>query len=641
MTHNLLKELNEKQREAVLASEGPVLILAGPGSGKTRVLTHRIAYLVDEKKIDPEQILAVTFTNKAADEMRVRIRALFSEGGTRASRLPFIGTFHAFAVQILRAHANILGYFPSFSIFDEDDALGLLKEVMKENSVNAKQFAPGILINTISRLKNELVSPEQYAKDTGLTDLFPKILHLTYSAYQKRLKDANAMDFDDLLTNVCALFSARPEIKNRYRERFRYINIDEYQDVNHAQYTLVRDLALGHRNIAVVGDDAQAIYGWRGADMRNILNFEKDWPDARVVVLDQNYRSTQIILDAARMIIEKNPAQKKKNLWTENGAGSPIDVGVAENEQEEAHFIASEIEKLQEKKYRLKDMVVLYRTNAQSRAIEESFLEKKIPYRIIGGVRFYQRKEIKDIIAYLRMLVNPADFVSLKRVINVPTRGIGKIALLSYLARGNRQAYSAKPEPPAVTKFENLISALRKELNTRTASSLIKEIIKQIRYKDYLDDLSSNAQERWENVQEFVSLAAKYDEMPQEEGLKRLLEDVALLTDADETNRGENTVYLMTLHAAKGLEFPIVFIAGLEEGIFPHSRSLFNPQELEEERRLCYVGLTRAKDRVFLSFALRRMRFGSQEVNPPSRFLSELPEEHMKFREDISVIDIS
>lgn len=640
MEHHLVRELNPKQREAVLASKGPVLILAGPGSGKTRVLTHRVAYLIDAEKIRPEHILAVTFTNRAAGEMRTRIQLLFEKTSFRAEELPFIGTFHAFGVKILRAHANKLGFFPAFTIFDEDDSLSLFKEVMKNQNINSKQFAPGILLHTISRLKNELTDPEQYAAETGLSDLFPRILHQTYAAYQKRLKEANAMDFDDLLMNVCVLFAKFPEIKKRYQDQFQYINVDEYQDVNHAQYTLVRDLALGHQNIAVVGDDAQAIYGWRGADMRNILNFEKDWPDAKVIILDQNYRSTQIILNAARTIIEKNPAQKKKELWTENKEGFPVEVGVAENEREEAFFISEEIKNQLTHGHMFKDIVILYRTNSQSRAIEESFLEKKIPYRIIGGVKFYQRKEIKDIIAYLRVLSNPADFVSLKRIINVPTRGIGKATFLSYAAHLG-SARETQKKIPSIEKFKTLLGDLRKELETRSPSAFLKELIKKTEYKEYLDDGSPHAEERWENIEEFVNLSAKYNEMSGREGIGKLLEDVALFSDTDDNKQNENSVYLMTLHAAKGLEFPIVFIAGMEEGIFPHARSIFNPQELEEERRLMFVGLTRAKKRIFLSFALRRMRFGSEEVNPPSRFLSEIPEEYLKFREDIATIDIS
>lgn len=630
----LLLGLNDKQKEAVLAAEGPVLILAGPGSGKTRVLTHRVAYLI-EKGVRPENILAVTFTNRAAEEMRARIGALTSNQLLVTS---FIGTFHSLAARILRIHAPKIGYLKNFTILDEDDSLGLVKEVMKELEINPKQFPAGIMANRISNLKSELASPAILAEGTGLEDLFPKTLHRIYAAYQRRLFDSNSMDFDDLLMNVCLLFEKRPEVLASYQNLFRYINVDEWQDTNRAQYALVSQLAKKSRNLAVVGDDAQAIYSWRGADFRNISDFEKDWPDAKVIILDQNYRSTQIVLDAAKSVISRNRLQKEKNLWTDKKSGESISLMAAENEHFEAEFILSSIQELLRQGRALKDMVVLYRTNAQSRALEEVLLEHNFPYKIIGGVKFYQRKEVKDILAYARFLINPKDILSLKRIINVPARGIGKSALLAYLNNGSA---SVLKQPPALERFDRLIKDLEETAITRKTTDFLKQLLKRINYREYLDDSSQNADERWENAQELVSLAKKYDDITPPHGLEKMLEDVALASDTDNIETKKNVLNMMTLHAAKGLEFPIVFIAGMEEGIFPHSRSLFSPPELEEERRLMFVGLTRAKEKIYLSFALRRTRFGSTEANMPSRFLSEIPEHLIEVSEDISTIEVS
>ena len=625
---NLMQDLNPQQKEAVLSTEGPVLILAGPGSGKTKTLTHRIAHLI-QQGIPPSDILAVTFTNKAAEEMRNRIASLI---GAPLDTL-FMGTFHSFAVKILRAHATKLKFTPGFTIFDDDDSLSLLKEVIKEVGVNPKQFSPGMIAATISRLKNELLTPSRYEEESGTADLYPRTILRAYTRYQERLGEINAMDFDDLLMNVCLLFEEHPDVLSSYQRLLRYIHVDEYQDVNHAQYVMMRDLATAHRNIAVVGDDAQAIYGFRGADYQNILNFERDWPEAKVVVLEQNYRSTQIILDAAKNVISKNRLQKEKALWTDRPEGEQIELVPAENEREEARFVVSAIQELLQKKYSPLDIAILYRTNSQSRIMEEAFLAEKIPYQIIGGIRFYQRKEVKDILAYLRYLSNPKDLISLKRIINVPTRGIGKVMLLEYLER--------RAMRPPVEEFERLVSGFREKLAILDTTTLLKELLKTIRYQEYLDDGSPNAQERWENVQELVSLARRYNSLPPPQGIEKLLEDVALMSDSDAMEDKSRVIRLMTLHAAKGLEFPVVFLVGMEEGIFPHSRSLFNPQELEEERRLCYVGLTRAKDKLYLSFALRRIHFGSTQVNPPSRFLSEIPEHLIELREEpLTTIEI-
>lgn len=672
----ILKNLNPKQKEAVLSTGGPILILAGPGSGKTATLTARIVYLI-AKGVPPESVLAITFTNKAAEEMRARIAALCGQNQefeiknqdaarTKFSILnskflngaaaPFIGTFHSFALRILRQHAAKLGYLKNFTVYDEDDSLGLLKEVMKDLEINPKQFAPGAIANVISGLKSELVTPEEYSSREGLADLFPKMVQRVYTEYQKRLRDSNAMDFDDLIMNACLLFEKYPAILAAYQERFRYINVDEWQDTNIAQYMLLTKLAQKYRNIAVVGDDAQSIYGWRNADYRNIFNFERDFPEAKTVVLDQNYRSTQIILDAAKEVISRNRLQKKKDLWTERGGGEPLSVVPVENELMEAGFVVDTMENLIRQGYGLKDMVVLYRTNAQSRALEEALLKRNFPYKIVGGIKFYQRKEIKDILAYLRYLANPNDLMSLKRIINVPPRGIGKSAFLNYLGSSPPSAGedkggggknlsslhipyraeegSPRRKHPHLENFDRLIENLREEIQRRRASDFLKFLLKKLNYREYLDDSSPNSEERWENVQELVNLAAKYNDLTPPAGIEKLLEDAALISEADNIETEGNVVNLMTLHAAKGLEFPVVFIVGMEEGIFPHSRALFDPQELEEERRLCYVGLTRAKDKVFLSFAMRRTHFGSIQANPPSRFLSEIPEHLVEIRDE-------
>ena len=644
MEHPLLTGLNEKQRTAVLATEGPVLILAGPGSGKTRVLTHRIAYLISQGT-HPDSILAVTFTNKAAQEMKERISTLVSGLHPPVPILPFVGTFHAFCVRILRAHAGKLGRMPNFSIFDTDDSLSIMKEVLKEATINPKQFAPGMLLHAISGLKNELISPERYAEESGISDLFPKTLHEAYTAYQKKLRDANAMDFDDLIGETVRLFTQEPAIIAAYQDRYRYIHVDEYQDVNTAQYALTRLLAARERNIAVVGDDAQAIYSFRGADFRNILNFEHDWPDATIIVLDQNYRSTQVILDAAAGVIAKNRMQKDKHLKTDKTAGDLIRVAALVNERAEAEFVADSISDhtTQGSQTRKSDIVILYRTNAQSRALEEAMLNANIPYKIIGNVRFYQRKEVKDILAYVRFALNRGDTVSLKRIINTPARGIGKQTLLSYLAAYQTPQGIASLEgrgASALQKFDALAREITQECRTRSATDFLKYLVKRIRYREHLEEMGKNADERWENIEELVNIGRKYNDLEAPTGLQNILEDVALAGDQDDVEYEADAVHLMTFHAAKGLEFKTVFMVGLEEGVFPHARSLFNPAELEEERRLCYVGITRAKEHVTLTYALSRTHFGSIQVNPPSRFLTEIPTHLTEAQEEIGIITV-
>lgn len=627
---DFLDDLNPKQKEAVLSTEGPILILAGPGSGKTKTLTARVSHLLS-RGIAPENILAVTFTNRAAGEMLDRIKKIVGDKGNLLN----LGTFHSVAAKILRAYAVPLGYTRNFSIFDDDDSLSLIKEIMKEEEINPKQFSPGMVQNTISHLKNELTGVESYGESAGAVDYFPRTIHRIYDAYQRRLKEANAMDFDDLLFNAVILLEKYPEVLDSLQEKFRYINVDEYQDVNQAQYVFVKKLAERHGNIAVVGDDAQAIYGFRGADFRNILNFEKDWPNARIVVLDQNYRSTQVILDASSSVISKNTLQKDKALWTKKQGGETISVVPVETERKEAEFVIDKIKEIVRQGRSLNDTVILYRTNAQSRVLEEKLLEENLPYKIVGGVRFYQRREIKDLLAYLRLLVNPKDLVSLKRVINIPARGIGPKSLLLFLQNQPEIGIGANKKAEAgITDFKNTMEDLRRILTENPASAVIKHLLKIIGYKEYLEDETQKSEERWQNVEEFVNLTKSYDHFAPPSGIEKLLEDAALMSDTEEGENQKEKVHLMTLHAAKGLEFPVVFMVGLEEGIFPHSRALQSAQELEEERRLCYVGLTRAKEKVFITFALRRTHFGSIQANSPSRFLAEIPEHLLEVTEE-------
>ncbi len=627
---SLSAELNPKQREAVLSTEGPLLIIAGPGAGKTKTLTHRIAHLI-RGGTTPEQILAVTFTNKAAEEMKQRVRALLPNSNLQPPTSLFIGTFHSFAARILRSHAQRIGYGPRFAIFDDDDSLAAVKDAMKELDIDPKRYAPGAIAHIISSLKGELKDAEAYAEENDIAEPFPGIVHSVLVAYDQRLRQANAMDFDDLLVNAVRLLRTCPDILEKYQNQFRYIHVDEYQDTNHSQYVLTRMLAEKYGNIAVVGDDAQSIYSFRGADMRNILNFERDWPEAKVVVLDQNYRSTQVILDAASTVIAKNPSQKEKRLWTERGGGEPIELVPVENERAEARVVADKIQELARRGVAAGEVVILYRTNAQSRPFEEAFLERGIAYKIIGGIKFYQRQEIKDILAYSRVVANPSDTLSLKRIINVPARGIGPKAAAAYAARPllGHAAPSGQPEQKplsAVRQFEKLMAELKAAGNELPPSLFFRYLLEKIRYREHLEERADNPEERWENVQELVSVASSYDQHASPEGLVKFLEDIALMSDTDEAGPEQGVVRMMTLHAAKGLEFGAVFLVGLEEGIFPHARSLFDPRELEEERRLCYVGLTRAKENVFLSFAFTRLRFGSIQANLPSRFLSEIPQ---------------
>jgi DNA helicase II / ATP-dependent DNA helicase PcrA len=639
MKINILEKLNESQREAVTTTEGPVLIIAGAGSGKTRALTHRVAYLICEKKVRPGSILAVTFTNKAAQEMKERIKSLLENNGG-STIIPVMGTFHSICVKILRREINKIGFKTSFNIFDDQDQLSLIKRTMKEMQIDLDQFRPQAILGAISKAKNELIDEQEFAH--GIGGYFEEIVSKIYTNYQKKLKEQNALDFDDILMYVVKVFIKFPEILEKYQNTFRYIMVDEYQDTNHAQYTLVKLLSQKHKNICVVGDDWQGIYSWRGANIQNILDFEKDYPKAVVIKLEQNYRSTQNILDAAYGVISKNINRKDKKIWTQNSGGYLIASYEADNEKNEAEYIAEEIKKLRKKGYSYTDFVILYRTNAQSRIIEEIMLRNSIPYRIIGGTKFYHRKEIKDIVAYLRLTSNFYDEVSLERIINEPRRGIGEVTLGKWMqfARDNGQnlintgleiSISKEISKIRDTKIDNIIkfcefikrlSDLRNKL---PVTDFIQKVFIESGYEKYLLDGTDEGEMRHENVRELLTVAKKYDEYDKEEGLNLFLEEVALASDTDNIDQNKDSVHLMTLHSAKGLEFRVVFIAGLEEGILPHSRSMLSGNEMEEERRLMYVGITRAKEKVYLLFTAERNIFGSTQINPPSRFLDDIP----------------
>lgn len=608
----ILDSLNEQQKLAVTTTEGPVLILAGAGSGKTKALTHRIAYLIKEKNIHPQNILAVTFTNKAAEEMKKRISLLLSPNSSQSPFiLPWMGTFHSICAKILRKEIHNLGFRRSFTIYDEDESSSAIKNAMETLNIDKKQYNPKTIKNFISGAKNELMNPKTYSRYSK--GPFGEVVIRVYEQYQKDLKIANALDFDDLLVKTVELFSnpttGGPEILRRWQELFRYILIDEYQDTNTVQYRLVQLLSQKYQNICVVGDDFQSIYGFRGANFKNILDFEKDYPKAVVIKMEQNYRSTKNIITAAQKVIEHNLMRSEKELWTKNEDGLPATIYEAQNEIDEIEFIITEILALQ-RLSSLNDFVILYRTNAQSRIIEEIFLQNKIPYRLIGALRFYNRKEVKDILSYLKLMVNPQDKVSLKRVINTPVRGIGE-----------KTYKELDMENPKIKNFFALMENLRTLSEKLKVDELIDEIATATSYKSFILDGTEEGEMRWENIEELKSVAAK------SENLEEFLENVALVSDIDSYDRSAEAVTLMTFHNAKGLEFPTVFMIGLEEGLFPHSNCLFDPSELEEERRLCYVGMTRAQKRLYLTHARSRMIYGSTQTNMPSRFIGEIPEE--------------
>jgi DNA helicase-2/ATP-dependent DNA helicase PcrA len=634
--HPLLQELNEQQRVAAETIDGPVLILAGAGSGKTKALTHRVAYLVAEKQVDPTNILAVTFTNKAAGEMRGRVLQLLGRNPQSRGYLPFVGTFHSICMRLLRREATEIGLAANFLIFDSGDSQSAIKRAMRNLGIDDKQLTPNLIHGLISSAKNELISPEAYARlAQGKAQAAAAKV---YPAYQKILKDAGALDFDDLIYNTVEMFRTNPALLKKYQDLFQYIMVDEYQDTNHAQYQITKLLAAGHHNIAVVGDDWQSIYSWRGANFQNILDFEKDYPDATVIKLEQNYRSTKRILDAAHAVIAKNKVRSDKKLWTEAGDGPGIGIINVYNEIQEAETIISRIQALRaEDKRELHDFAVLYRTNAQSRSLEEGFLRAGMPYKIVGGTRFYERKEIKDALAYLRFIYQPDDPVSFGRIINLPARGLGETTLsrletwriqngrsLMEACRGADQIPGLQTRAVnSLQAFALLIDGLRAEIPKLAVGPLLDKVIKKSGYLTFLDDGSIQAADRIENVKELLSVAETYNEL----SLEAFLEEIALIADIDNYSQETNAVTLMTLHAAKGLEFPVVFMPGAEEGIFPHSRALFDQDQMEEERRLCYVGMTRARERLILLYANSRLLYGATNHNAPSRFLLEIPAE--------------
>lgn len=614
-----MDKLNPQQSKAVTTIEGPVLIVAGPGSGKTKVLTHRTAFLIKEKNVNPENILAVTFTNKAAEEMRQRVVALLSnEKLSRAHKalcasaklqqtLPTIGTFHSICARILRQQINRLGYKKNFVIYDEDDQRRLVKEVIKDLKIDIQQFTPARVLSTISAAKSELINSKDYKEQAF--DYFQETISKIYMNFQKRLKVSNTLDFDDLIGLTVELFQKHPKVLEHYQEKFQYILVDEYQDTNFSQYVLINLLAKNNKNIFVIGDIDQSIYSWRGADFRNILNFEKDYPKAKIILLEDCYRCTQNILDAAHNIISKNNLRKEKILKAKKNKGNPLVVYKARNEKQEAEFIIGQIQDLTEREnLELKDFVVLYRTNAQSRALEEVFLKYAIPYKVIGGVKFYARQEIKDILAYLKLIQNPKDRVSHSRIINVPPRKRNK----------------------KIKDFDTLISEFQELSLKCSVTKLIRFILNRIKYENYIKRVDQKGEERWENVLELLTVAREYNHFPSPQGLEKFLEEVSLLSDADGVETNKNVVNLMTLHCAKGLEFKVVFIAGCEEGLLPHSLSQ-TKEKLEEERRLIYVGITRAKEKVFLTFTDERNLYGSTLKSIPSEFLRDIPKKVAQF----------
>ncbi|NWF77863.1 MAG: DNA helicase PcrA [Chloroflexi bacterium] len=635
---DILAKLNPAQREAVEAIDGPVLILAGPGSGKTRVITHRIAYLIKSCGISPHNIMAVTFTNKAAREMRERLERLLGQ----AVEALTLGTFHATCARILHREGKAIGLDSSFVIYDEEDQLSLIKQALEELNLDPKQYAPRAIHSAISAAKSRLISSEVYAQ--RVNSYFEEIVHRVYQRYQQLLNQGQALDFDDLLMKTVRLLQDNPQILKRYQSRYVHILVDEFQDTNIAQYVLMKQLAGKYRNLCVVGDPDQSIYSWRFADLRNILSFEKDYPEAKVIFLEQNYRSTKTILAVASDIISANVQRKPKKLWTENEDGSPVCIIESYSPEEEAQCVVSEIEKLvSQGQIFLKDCAVMYRVNAQSRALEETFLRYGVPYKLVGGTRFYQRQEVKDIIAYLRVIHNPQDNVSLTRILNVPGRGIGQgtlsklqdwakahdVSLFEALKQASHpDSVGAKQFLPtritqAVAGFAALISELTAQSHELRLSNLLEEILQRTGYKEYILG-KEDGEDRWENITELKNVAREYDELDPAEALAEFLEKVSLVSDIDELDEKADAVTLITLHQAKGLEFPVVFIVGLEEGILPHRKSFDDPEEMEEERRLCYVGVTRAKKQLYLLRSYRRSLFGGTTANPPSRFLQDI-----------------
>ena len=646
MIDELLTGLNPEQRRAVETTDGPLLIQAGAGSGKTKTLTHRIAYLIATHRATPYTILAVTFTNKAAKEMRARVGELLGQNAEHRGFMPYMGTFHGICVRILRQDGESIGIPRTFVIFDESDRLATVKQASKQLMIDEKAFPPRVIAGIISSAKNEMLTSQEYA-GTASTPA-QRVAAQVYPLYERSLRAASGLDFDDLINRTVHLLQSQPAIRSKWQTQFSYIMIDEYQDTNAAQYQLVKLLTNERRNVAVVGDDWQSIYSWRGADFRNILNFEKDYKDCTIIKLEQNYRSTKHILDAAHAIISKNMQRSDKRLWTDAAGGLPVQMLQVNSERAEGEAIIRRVRNGVDSGLRsYRDYAVLYRTNAQSRSIEEALVHYGIPYRIVGGQRFYDRKEIKDIIAYLRLIFQPEDRISFERVVNVPTRGVGAKSLQNFFAWQRAQdvtlfvALQRVAECDTVTakarqslgEVGDILASLREVLETSPVAGLIDSLLRRIGYLDYLSDGTPQGEARQENVKELLSVAQEYQDV----GLDGFLEEVALVSDLDSANFDGDAVTLMTLHAAKGLEFPAVCMVGMEESIFPHSRALYDQSEMEEERRLCYVGMTRAREELYMVYATSRLLYGGLLHNPPSRFLSEIDAEFATTATDTSL----
>ena len=640
---DLLSDLNPQQRQSVEAPDGPVLVLAGPGSGKTRVLTHRVAHLVQARGIAPRNIMAVTFTNKAAREMRDRLEKLL---GVSAAKELTLGTFHAICARFLRREAPHVGLSREFAIYDDDDQLALVKQIVKALNLDDKKYRPTTLQNKISQAKSELITPELFQPQTYNDEITLRV----YERYQQLLRENNALDFDDLLMQVVILFDQNPAVLRHYQNRYEHILVDEFQDTNTAQYALIKQLAGTRRNVFCVGDEDQSIYRWRGADFRNVQRFREHNPDARVVLLEENYRSTQTILDAAQQVITRNVHRTPKKLFTQLGKGVPITLRESYNEDDEAQYVVDTIAQMVAKgQAQARDFAVMYRTNAQSRAVEDAFIRAGMPYRLVGATRFYARREIKDALAYLHLIHNPHDAVALMRIINVPSRGIGNktLAALEAVTReegkspyqvlkelgarkgketGNALAAQLTPRATqALTEFVTMLDGWIARRDKLDVGKLLDRVVTESGYGRYVNDGTEEGRERWENVQELRGVAADYTHALGEHPLTAFLEDVSLVSDTDTRDDSADAPTLMTLHSAKGLEFPIVLIVGMEDGVLPHSRSFDDPESMEEERRLCYVGMTRAKKRLFLSYAFRRTVWGDSDVREPSRFLADIP----------------
>lgn len=634
----LVKNMNSEQSEAVRTTEGPLLIMAGAGSGKTRVLTHRIAYLLDEKDVSPYNILAITFTNKAAKEMKARVEHLVGE----EAQVIWMSTFHSMCVRILRRDADRIGIERNFTIIDPTDQKSVIKDVLKSENIDSKRFEPRMFIGAISNLKNELKTPEDAQKEAN--DFHSQMVATVYKGYQRQLSRNEALDFDDLIMTTINLFERVPETLEYYQNKFQYIHVDEYQDTNKAQYTLVKLLANKFKNLCVVGDSDQSIYGWRGADIQNILSFEEDYPEAKTIFLEQNYRSTKNILNAANEVIKHNSERKPKGLWTANSGGDKIQYYEAMTERDEAEYVVKEIMKHQRSGKKYSEMAILYRTNAQSRVLEETFMKANIPYTMVGGQKFYDRKEIKDLLSYLRVIANSNDDISLQRIINVPKRGIGPSSvekIQTYALQNNISMFDALAEVDFIglskkvtqecISFYEMIQNLIKEQEFLEISEIVDEVLQKSGYRDMLDrEQSIESRSRLENLDEFMSVPKDYEENTplEEQSLINFLTDLSLVADIDEADT-QNGVTLMTMHSAKGLEFPIVFIMGMEESLFPHIRAIKSEDdhEMEEERRICYVAITRAEELLYITNATTRMLFGRSQSNMPSRFLKEIPED--------------